>query len=131
MFLELRECKARSNSVSEGSKYLLTPTSYDVSVKSINCVCARTNKQFILIDTPNTENEIKWCEHAILWEFEVFEDCGNCIAMEQSGYISEWQNLLLTLTSQYIIFHNTIFLRIFLVMLFNKSKNEVLSLSLI
>ena len=42
--------------------------------------------------------------------------------MEQSGYISEWQNLLLTLTSQYIIFHNTIFLRIFLVMLFNKSK---------
>ena len=74
---------------------------YDVSVKSINCVCARTNKQFILIDTPNTENEIKWCEHAILWEFEVFEDCGNCIAMEQSGYISEWQNLLLTLTSLY------------------------------
>ena len=72
---------------------------YDISVKSINCVCARTNKQFILIDTPNTENEIKWCEHAILWEFEVFEDCGNCIAMEQSGYISEWQNLLLTLTS--------------------------------
>ena len=76
---------------------------YDVSVKSINCVCARTNKQFILIDTPNTENEIKWCEHAILWEFEVFEDCGNCIAMEQSGYISEWQNLLLTLTS-YLFF---------------------------
>ena len=67
--------------------------------KSINCVCARTNKQFILIDTPNTENGIKWCEHTILWEFEVFEDCGNCIAMEQSGYISEWQNLLLTLTS--------------------------------
>ena len=64
---------------------------YDVVVKNINCVCARTNKQFILIDTPNTENEIKWCEHAILWEFEVFEDCGNCIAMEQSGYISEWQ----------------------------------------
>ena len=53
----------------------------------------------MLIDTPNTENEIKWCEHAILWEFEVFEDCGNCVAMEQSGYISEWQNLLLTLTS--------------------------------
>ena len=74
---------------------------FDVSVKSINCVCARTNKQFILIDTPNTENEIKWCEHAILWEFEVFEDCGNCIAMEQSGYISEWQNLLLTLISLY------------------------------
>mgnify|MGYP000762048796 CR=1 FL=1 len=49
----------------------------------------------------------------------MFEDCGNCIAMEQSGYISEWQNLLLTLTSQYIIFHNTIFLRIFLVMLFS------------
>ena len=74
---------------------------YDVSVKSINCVCARTNKQFILIDTPNIENEIKWCEHAILWKFEVFEDCGNCIAMEQSGYISEWQNLLLPLTSLY------------------------------
>lgn len=80
---------------------------YDISVKSINCVCARTNKQFILIDTPNTENEIKWCEHAILWEFEVFEDCGNCIAMEQSGYISEWQNLLLTLTSFY---HTYIFI---------------------
>ena len=74
---------------------------YDVSVKSINCVCARTNKQFMLIDTLNTENGIKWCEHAILWEFEVFEDCGNCIAMEQSGYISEWQNLLLTLASLY------------------------------
>ena len=29
----------------------------------------------------------------------MFEDCGNCIAMEQSGYISEWQNLFLTLTS--------------------------------
>ena len=28
MFLELRECKARSNSVSEGAKYLLTPTSF-------------------------------------------------------------------------------------------------------
>ena len=75
----------------------------DVSVKSINCVCARTNKQFILIDTPNTENEIKWCEHAILWEFEVFEDCGNCVAMEQSDYINEWQNLLLPLTSYYSI----------------------------
>ena len=24
---------------------------YDVSVKSINCVCARTNKQLILLDT--------------------------------------------------------------------------------
>ena len=32
----------------------------------------------------------------------MFEDCGNCIAMEQSGYISEWQNLLLTLTSYYL-----------------------------
>ena len=31
----------------------------------------------------------------------MFEDCGNCIAMEQSGYISKWQNLLLTLTSYY------------------------------
>ena len=29
----------------------------------------------------------------------MLEDCGNCIAMEQSGYISEWQNLFLTLTS--------------------------------
>ena len=48
----------------------------DVSVKSINCVCACTNKQFILIDTPNNENGIKWCERTILWEFEVFEDCG-------------------------------------------------------
>ena len=26
----------------------------------------------------------------------MFEDCGNCIATEQSGYINEWQNLLLT-----------------------------------
>ena len=83
----------------ESDSFLTAYYKYDVSVKSINCVCARTNKQFILIDTPNTENGIKWCEHAILWEFEVFEDCGNCIAMEQSGYISEWQNLLLTLTS--------------------------------
>ena len=49
---------------------------YDESVKSINCVCACTNKQFILIDTPNNENGIKWCEYTILWEFEVFEDCG-------------------------------------------------------
>ena len=49
---------------------------YDVSVKSINCVCACTNKQFILIDTLNNENGIKWCEYTILWEFEVFEDCG-------------------------------------------------------
>jgi hypothetical protein len=32
MFLELRECKARSNSVSEGAKYLLTPTSYFTSM---------------------------------------------------------------------------------------------------
>ena len=32
MFLELRECKARSNSVLKGSKYLLTPTSsYDTT----------------------------------------------------------------------------------------------------
>ena len=31
--------------------------------------------------------------------FLMFEDCKNCVAMEQSGYISEWQNLLLTLTS--------------------------------
>ena len=53
----------------------------------------------MLIDTPNTENEIKWCEHAILWEFEVFKDCGNRFAMEQSDYTSERQNLLLTLTS--------------------------------
>ena len=49
---------------------------YDESVKSINCVCACTNKQFIFIDTPNNENGIKWCEYTILWEFEVFEDCG-------------------------------------------------------
>ena len=87
------------NNTASYSKKSSVDKLYDVSVKSINCVCARTNKQFILIDTPNTENGIKWCEHAILWEFEVFEDCGNCIAMEQSGYISEWQNLLLTLTS--------------------------------
>ena len=25
----------------------------------------------------------------------------NCVAMEQSGYIREWQNLLLTLSSLY------------------------------
>ena len=53
----------------------------------------------MLIDTLNTEDGIKWCKYAILWEFEVFKDCGNCVAMEQSDYISEWQNLLLTLTS--------------------------------
>ena len=35
----------------------------------------------------------------------MFEDCGNCIAMEQSDYISEWQNLLLTLTS----YHEVLF----------------------
>ena len=35
MFLELRECKARSNSVSEGSKYLLTPTSYFIDTKGL------------------------------------------------------------------------------------------------
>lgn len=29
----------------------------------------------------------------------MFEDCGNCFAMEQSDYTSERQNLLLTLTS--------------------------------
>ena len=94
------------NNTASYSKKSSVDKLYDVSVKSINCVCARTNKQFILIDTPNTENEIKWCEHAILWEFEVFEDCGNCIAMEQSGYISEWQNLLLTLTSLYLFCHH-------------------------
>ena len=94
------------NNTASYSKKSSVDKLYDVSVKSINCVCARTNKQFILIDTPNTENEIKWCEHAILWEFEVFEDCGNCIAMEQSGYISEWQNLLLTLTSYYYSINN-------------------------
>ena len=32
MFLELRECKARSNSVSEGSKYLLPPTSWQMTI---------------------------------------------------------------------------------------------------
>ena len=36
MFLELRECKARSNSVSEGAKYLLTPTSSDPRHTIIN-----------------------------------------------------------------------------------------------
>ena len=38
---------------------------YDVSVKSINCVCARTNKQFILIDQRRTTSKhpIKWCEY--------------------------------------------------------------------
>ena len=64
------------------------PANQDMAdFKSIKCVCARTNKQFILFDTLNTEDEIKWCEYTILWEFEVFEDCGNCIAMEQSDYI--------------------------------------------
>ena len=32
MFLVLRKCKARSNSVSEGVKYLLTPTSNMIPV---------------------------------------------------------------------------------------------------
>ena len=97
MFLEIESAKHVAIGI-RGSKYLLTPTSYDVSVKSINCVCARTNKQFILIDTLNTENEIKWCEHAILWEFEVLR----IAELHSNGairYISEWQNLLLTLTS--------------------------------
>mgnify|MGYP002227083539 CR=1 FL=1 len=42
------------------------------------------------------------CDHRVYHIYTSFyEDCGNCIAMEQSGYISEWQNLLLTLTSFY------------------------------
>ena len=61
--------------------------------------------------------KIKWCEYAILREFEVFEDCENCIAMEQSGYISEWQNLFLTLTSLYKklrnFFSSAVFLQAF------------------
>ena len=44
------------------------------------------------LQSSNNENAIKWCEYAILWEFEAFEDCENCIAMEQSGCISEWKN---------------------------------------
>lgn len=31
------------------------------------------------------------------------DDCENCIAMEQVGYIREWKNLFLTLTSLYNI----------------------------
>ena len=54
---------------------------YDESVKSKFCHslmypdCSIAT-QFILIDTLNNENGIKWCEYTILWEFEVFEDCG-------------------------------------------------------
>ncbi len=74
---------------------------YNVSVKSINFVCVCTNKRFTLIYTSNTENRIKRCKYAILYKFEVFENCMNRIVIEQSGYISKWQNLLLTLTSYY------------------------------
>ena len=69
---------------------------YNVSVKSINFVCVCTNKRFTLIYTSNTENRIKRCKYAILYKFEVFENCMNRIVIEQSGYISKWQNLLLT-----------------------------------
>ncbi len=74
---------------------------YNVSVKSINFVCVCTNKRFTLIYTSNTENRIKRCKYAILYKFEVFENCMNRIVIEQSGYISKWQNLLLALTSYY------------------------------
>ena len=67
----------------------------EASVKSINCGCACTKSNLYLIDTPNNENAIKWCEYAILWEFEEFEDCSIATQFLQSGYISEWQNLLL------------------------------------
>jgi len=54
---------------------------YDVSVKSQKCDCACTNEHFRLIDTPNTENVIKCCGYGILLEFEVVENCENCVAM--------------------------------------------------
>ena len=34
----------------------------------------------------------------------MFEDYGNCVAIEQSGYISEQQNLLSTLTSSLLYY---------------------------
>ena len=49
--------------------------------------CACTNEHIMLIDTPNTENGEKCHVYGILREFEVGEDCENCYAMEQSGYI--------------------------------------------
>ena len=50
MFLELRECKARSNSVSEGSKYLLTLVSSYLIVK------VQSKNWIILEITENNEN---------------------------------------------------------------------------
>ena len=47
MFLELRECKARSNSVSEGAKYLLTPT----SLYMCKADTARANISFLMPET--------------------------------------------------------------------------------
>lgn len=38
-----------------------------------------------------------------IFYYMAFRDYGNCIAMEQAGYIREYQNLLLTLTPLYII----------------------------
>ena len=61
---------------------------YDVSVKKYKiCVlCSHKISNFILFDTLNTEDEIKWCEYTFMGVRGV-RDCGNCIAMEQSDYI--------------------------------------------
>ena len=60
---------------------------YIINTISLNCDCACTIEQFGLIDTPDTENEIKCFDYGILWEFEVLGNCDNCAAMEQFVYI--------------------------------------------
>ena len=48
----------------------------------------------------------------------------NCVAMEQSGYIREWQNLLLTLSSLYDSFLQKLhkMIPISLIFLYNNNK---------
>ena len=58
---------------------------------SSKCDCACTNEHFRLIDMPNTENVINCCEHNSLWEFEVVENCENCVAMQQFKYINNYK----------------------------------------
>ena len=57
MFLELRECKARSNSVSEGSKYLLTPTSSYNVISAAECSSAGNLSLYALIYQNYEEKE--------------------------------------------------------------------------
>ncbi len=76
IYLYIRD-KSKGTS-SRSSFFFMNHNMMYQGVKSaINCVCAFfAQKDYnlyyvaIRLDTPNTENEIKWCEHAILWEFE-------------------------------------------------------------